>query len=175
MIAEHLLVGILRRAHGISGECWVEPTTDRPEAVYAEGRRLLVGSPEGEPEPERGALTVAAVRPQKRGLLVRFTEILDRSIAESFRGYTLLIPRAEAEPTEAGEYFVHDLVGLLARGEDGEAIGRVLEVYEVGSGHLLGIAVASGEQLLPFTKGVVRDVDLERGTVTVAPPEGWPV
>lgn len=174
MTGEHLLVGEIRRAHGVRGECLVALTTDRPEAVFAEGRRLLVGDPEGAPDPRIGSLTVERVRPVKRGLLVRFREIEDRSIAESFRGRTLLIPRAEAEPTEPDEYFVDDLIGLEVRGAEGESLGRVLDVYEIGGGHFLGIDVAGSEELLPVRKEIVTDVDLERGVVTVAPPAGWP-
>lgn len=171
----HLLVGVLTRAHGIRGELLVEVTTDRPDEVFAEGRRLMLGTADGEPSPELGTLTVVSSRPLKRGRLVHFQEVLDRTIAESLRGRTLLIPREEAEPTRPDEYFVHDLIGLEARDVDGEPIGRVVQVYEVGPGHMLEIRDERGEHLLPFRKGIVKRVDLEEGVVVVEPPEGWPV
>lgn len=168
-------MGVLSRAHGIRGDILVEVTTDRPEAVYAEGRRLIIGTAEGEPLPDLGALTVVSSRPMKRGLLVRFEEVVDRTIAESLRGRTLLIPREEAEPTRPNEYFVHDLIGLQARHVGGATIGRVVDVYEVGPGHMIGIRDDRGEHLLPFRKEIVKSVDLERGVLVVEPPEGWPV
>lgn len=169
----YLLVGEIRRAHGIRGECRVLPTTDHPESVYAPGRVLALGSPAGEVAAEFGAVTVVSARPFKGELIVRFREVRDRSIAEAFRARTLLIPREEAQPLATGEYFVSDLVGLEVRTVAGDPVGRVQEVYEVGTVRLLGVEDGGEERLLPFRKEIVKDVDLVRRVVTIDPPAGW--
>lgn len=171
----YLLVGEVRRAHGIRGECRVLPATDHPESVYAPGRVLALGSPAGEAAPEFGTVTVVSARPFKRDLIVRFREVGDRSSAEALRGRTLLIPREEAEPLERDEYFVADLVGLEVRTVAGAPVGRVQEVYEVGTVHLLGVTDGGEERLLPFRKGIVKNVDLTRRVLTIEPPAGWTV
>ncbi len=186
MTEEYLLVGEIRRAHGLQGACLVAVFTDRPDAVYAEGRSLTVGTEEAEPAAEWGRLTVERARRGKGGWLVQFQEIRDRTVAESFRGRTLLIPRSEAEPLEPDEFFVRDLIGLEVRtvvGElggvegragAGERVGQVTDVYEAAPAYLLAVSGPEGEQLLPMQKEFVRAVDLERGIVTIEPPAGWP-
>ena len=43
----HAIVGRVRKAHGLRGEIVVEPITSEPEAVFASGRRVLVGDAAG--------------------------------------------------------------------------------------------------------------------------------
>ena len=171
----YLIVGAIGRAHGIRGECWVRPLTDRPDAVYAAGRRLWVGTPEGAPAEAWGPVTVRRVRPFKGGFIVRFHEIRDRTVAESLRGHTLLIAREEAAPLEPGEVFVDELIGLEVRTVAGAHVGTVTDVYEVAATYLLGVRGPEGEQLVPMQRGFVKAVDLEHRILTLDPPPGWPV
>ncbi|MGH7671150.1 MAG: hypothetical protein ACRENQ_16830, partial [Gemmatimonadaceae bacterium] len=45
---EFLIVGRVRKAHGIRGELVVEPITDAPDAIFAPGRRVFAGTPSGD-------------------------------------------------------------------------------------------------------------------------------
>ena len=38
----HLVVGLLKKPHGIKGEALIYPVTDEPEAVFRVGRILAV-------------------------------------------------------------------------------------------------------------------------------------
>ena len=40
-------VGRVRRPHGVRGELVVEALTDEPDAIFAPGRRLFQGTPDG--------------------------------------------------------------------------------------------------------------------------------
>ncbi len=148
------------------------PATDDVAGVFAPGRGLRRGDSEGRPEAEGAVLTIHTVRPFKGGLLVRFREVGDRAAAEGLQGRTLLIGSDEARPLEDDEYFLHDLVGLEVRGLDGERIGRVVEVYEGGPGHLLGVDDGEREHLIPCTRQIVRRVDLKEGVIVVEPIPG---
>ena len=44
---EWVIVGRVRKVHGLQGELVVEPITDRPDAVFASGRRVFAGTPGG--------------------------------------------------------------------------------------------------------------------------------
>jgi ribosomal 30S subunit maturation factor RimM len=44
----YLVVGHLSKPHGTRGELVVWPLTDRPDEVFAPGRRLLLGTDAGE-------------------------------------------------------------------------------------------------------------------------------
>ncbi len=143
------------------------PATDDVAGVFAPGHGLRLGDAEGRPDTEATVLTVHTGRPFKGGLIVRFREIDDRAAAEALQGRTLLIAAVEARPLETDEYFLHDLVGLEVRSQADERIGRVVQVYEGGPGHLLGVDDGEREHLIPFNRQIVRRVDLEAGVIVV--------
>jgi len=167
-----LIVGTIKKAHGIKGDCFVMPATDDVAGVYAQGRGLRLGDDEGRPYPGDAVLTVAAAREFKGGVIVHFEKIEDRNAAELLKGRTLMIAAEEARPLEAGEFFFHDLVGLEVQSAEGVSLGRVVEVYEGGAVHFLGVRDGERERLIPFAEAVVREVDLEGGRVVIEAIEG---
>ncbi len=148
------------------------PATDDVAGVFAPGHELRLGDSEGRPDVEGAVVIVHTARPFKGGLIVRFREIDERAAAEALQGRTLLIAAEEARPLEDDEYFLHDLVGLEVRAQAGERIGVVVEVYESGPGHLLGVNDGEREHLIPFNRQIVRRVDLQGGVIVVEPIPG---
>jgi 16S rRNA processing protein RimM len=167
-----VIVGRVRRPHGINGELVVEIMTDEPDAVYASGRRVFGGTVEGDADPDAPELTVTQTRPFKRGLLVRFREIGDRSTAEMWNGRHLLVPEDELAPRATGEVYVHELKGMTVELSSGEVIGTVTDVFEAPQGLLLDVARARGTVLVPFSADIIMGVDRERRLVRIDPPAG---
>lgn len=170
--AGHLIVGEVRRAHGIKGECFVAPATDDVASVYAEGRIFRIGDGEGRAAEPALSLTLQVARVFKGGLIVRFAELRDRNAADAIRGRTLLIPAEDVRPLDEGEFFLHDLIGLEVVTADGARVGEVREVYEAGAGHFLGVDDGERERLIPLDGSIVQDVDIEAGRIVIAPTPG---
>ena len=168
----HLIVGEIKKPHGIKGELFLIPATDDVDDVYRPGRRLDVGDEHGRHLEPKTTITVAAARSFKRGLIARFEEIRDRNVAEQFRGRTLLISFDQARPLDPNEFYLHDLAGLEVVLKDGAVVGRVAEVYEVGTGYFLGVDDGERERLIPFSRRLVREVDLDAGRIVIDPADG---
>lgn len=170
---ELMLVGRLRRAHGIRGELDLEPLTDAPAAVFAAGRAILVGTTEGDPDPAGRTLTVRRTRPQGDGsILVAFDEITDRSEAERWRGRYLLAPASELEPPGEGEVYVHELPGMRVVLRGGDSLGVVSDVIELPQGLALEVRRDSASVVLPFLDEFIESVDRESRVIVATPPEG---
>jgi 16S rRNA processing protein RimM len=166
-----LIVGTIRKPHGIRGELVVELETDRPDAVFVPGRSLRLGDAQG--RPSDGVLTVERARPFKGGLLVRTAEHqrLDEAV-QALRGRTLLLASSEVSPLDEDEVFLHDLVGLTAVAE-GQKVGVVVDVTSLPSGLLLVVRRKGKSDLyIPFVRQIVSHVDLERQVVELDPPPG---
>jgi 16S rRNA processing protein RimM len=146
------------------------PATDDVAGIYSKGQEFRLGDAAGSASAE--TLSVAAIREFKGGLIVRFDQVRDRTLAETLQGRTLLIPLSEARPLEKGEYFLHDLAGLEVVTRDGERVGRVSEIYEVAAAHYLGVDDGTRERLIPLVGGIVREVDMGAGRVVIDPPPG---
>lgn len=172
---ELIIVGRLRKAHGIRGDLLVEPITDAPAELFTAGRRLFAGTVTGDPAPDERALTVRTARPQPDGLLVvHFDEIADRSEADRWRHRYLLVAMDEVAPPAEGEVWVHELIGMTVTLPTGEPIGAVREVYELPQGLALEVAREGGGEtvLLPFREEFVPRVDRAARRVVATPPEG---
>lgn len=172
MSAEFYLVGRVRRAHGIRGELVVESLTDEPDAVFAAGRRVFVGTARGEPARPPRELHVLRSSPFKGGLIVAFDGLADRNAAELLRGHTLLVPDSEVAPPDPDEIFLHDLVGMQVRHVNGEVIGEVTEVFELPQGIVMEVRRAGDTIMLPFDERTVTEVDSVARTIAVDPLEG---
>src|SRR6478609_3202352 len=107
-----MIVGRVRKAHGIRGDVVVEPITDDPDAVFAPGRRVFAGTVTGDPAKGNPELHVDSASPFKGGFIVHFTEIDDRNVAETWRDRFLLLPSDELTPLGHDEVYIHELPGM---------------------------------------------------------------
>ena len=99
----------------------------------------------------------------KRGSGGRPVIRLDRQVA---RGTTLSVRRDQLAPPADGEYYAFDLVGLEVEDERGRPLGRVREVAPGVANDVLEL---DSGLLLPMVAECVREVDLERGRIVIAP------
>jgi len=170
---EFIIVGRVRKAHGIRGELVVEPITDAPDMIFAPGRRVLAGTARGDLAPGARELHVEKTTPFKEGLIVSFREIVDRTTAEQWRHRYFLVPRAEVAALDEGEVYVHELLGMRVELESGERVGDVVAMYELPQGLAIDIRRVGRADtvLLLYEQSVVR-IDRDTKVVTVTIPEG---
>lgn len=171
-VPEHLVVGQVTKAHGTRGEVLVWPLTDSEEEVFAAGSELVLGDAEGELGPSPEPLTVERARPFRRGLLVKFEEIEDRTRAEEVARRYLLASTEQLAPLTEGEVFYHQLLGLEVFTTEGWHVGRVREVYDAEPADLLEVKGERRLHLIPFLERIVREIDLEGGRLVIDPPPG---
>lgn len=169
---EHLIVGTVQKPHGIKGELFVRLETDRPDAVFAAGRALVLGDGEGRPSGE--VLTIDRARAFKGGMLVKTAEHAHRTPEmDGLRGRTLLIPRDQAAPPDEDEVFYHDLLGMRVVTEAEGEIGIVDEVYDAPAGPMLSVRrERSKELLIPFVREMIRRVDTAEKVLELDVPAG---
>ncbi len=158
-------VARIGKAHGLKGEVSVELRTDIPE------QRLVKGAVLATDPAETGPLTIAKTRVQAGRWYVQFDEIRDRDTAEAARGTSLVVDSDDDDEEDA--WFVHELVGLTAVREDGQELGRVVDLQPMPAQDLLVVKQAGGHRaMIPFVADFVVEVDVEGGRVVLDPPHG---
>jgi len=167
-----VIVGRVRKPQGIHGELLVESLTDTPDAVFAPGRRVFVGTVDGDPDPDGATLTLKRARPFKGGYIVGFDELADRTAAEMWRGRYLLLPADELPALQPDEVYQHDLLGMRVRDEVAGELGTVSAVYDLPSGLTLEVSGEADSVLLPYRPEIIREVDLGARVVRIAAPPG---
>jgi len=145
-----VVVGKVGKPHGLDGAFFVEQPSDDGRWCQR-GARLWVQ--------ERELEVVDA----RRGAGGRPVIRLEREVP---RGAELEVPVEALPPTEEGEYYAFQLVGLEVTEEGGRSLGRVVAVEPGVANDAL--ALDSG-LLLPIVEACVRHIDLEVGRILVAP------
>ncbi|HEX2561833.1 ribosome maturation factor RimM [Phenylobacterium sp.] len=165
-MAERLiLVGRVAGAFGVKGELRISSYTEDPMALVR--YRVLLR------EDGAKALTLTGGRPVKGGVIVRADEVPTREAAEALRGLRLHVSRdALPPPEDEDEFYLADLIGLLAETAEGEVLGRVKSIHDFGAGDLLEIQPPEGPSWwLPFTREAVPEVRIAEGKVIAVRPE----
>jgi 16S rRNA processing protein RimM len=173
---EFIIVGRIRKAHGVRGEVVVESITDAPDAIFASGLRVFAGNVAGDVTPARQEMHISSVRTFNEGLLVRFDEIADRTAADLWRGRYLLVPAGEVPAPADDEVFLHDLLGMSVVLIGGQPVGTVEEFYELPQGLAIDVRRAAPREketvMLLYDDNTIVSVDKESRTIVVRPPEG---
>lgn len=153
-------LAIVGTAHGIRGEVRVKPFTEDPLALADYGPLY---THDGRP------LTIAAIRPAKGVVIVRFDGIADRNAAETLAGEALFVDRSALPAELEEEEFYHaDLVGLRVLDEADAEHGTVVAIHNFGAGDILEIRPASGPtRMIPFTRAAVPAIDFGNGTIRI--------
>ena len=138
----------------------MKPLGRYPER-FRELRQVFVGD-------ERRSAAVLHRRPYGEGVILRLEAVTTREDARTLFGQYLYVPESEAVKLPAGEYFVHQIVGLTVVTTEGETLGTVRDVVETGSNDVYVVRRGGKEVLLPAIKDVIKRVDLEARTMEVA-------
>ncbi len=166
--AERVLVGLVRRPHGVRGELAVDLLSDVP-GRFEPGATLAFSTPTG----AHGEVTIVAVRSVPQGLLVQFAGIDDRAAADELRGARLEVPRDAVPAAPEGSYYEFELLGYRAVDARAGDLGNVIELADAGAGLLLVVALADGRRVaLPFVDEFVVAVDRAERRIDWRLPEG---
>jgi 16S rRNA processing protein RimM len=162
---DRLLLGEIVGAQGIKGEVRIRSFTSEPLAIADYG-----------PLDTDSAATVELfdARQGPKGVIARVKGVRTRNDAEALTGTRLYVERDLLPKAEDEEWYHLDLVGLVAVSREGSALGQVVSVQNFGASDLLEIRPATGGDtvLVPFTRDVVPEIDVEGGWLLVVPPEG---
>ncbi len=162
-----LLVGNVRRPHGVAGEVSIEPATDFPERFTA-GLRLLWKRSDEERE-----LTVSSARPHGSRILIRFEGVADAEAARPLGGGDLWIPEQEAVAPPEDFYYGHEVEGWRCDDRHGHEIGRATRLEATAAGPMLLVDTGASEPIsVPFVRPIVVSVDRASRTIVLDPPEG---
>lgn len=158
---EFLLLGKLRRAHGVKGEIPLEVYTEMLELLVPDSL-VFIGD-------AYQPLTIEKTRWKQELLLLKFKEIDDRTIVSELTNALVYVRSVQLPPLTEGEIYSHEIVGLSVYTEEGEFLGTLVEILETGANDVFIIEDDAGQEILiPDTEEVILEIDLELGKMIVA-------
>lgn len=164
--SDYVLVGRIRRPHGVRGEVVVDPESDVPDRFAGGAELELVAGG------NRRTVRIETVRGRPGRLLVRFTGIADRDEAEGLRGATLEVPAGRTPPASPDAYYHFELMDCRCHDRRHGELGTVVDVIEDGGGLLLEVADGERRLLVPFVRRYLVTIDRDERRIELDLPAG---
>lgn len=161
-----LVVGKLRRAHGVHGEI--------PLEVYTHMLELLVPESVVYVSDDHQAHTIEETRWKGDLLLLKFSEIDDRTTASALTNDLVYVKTSQLPSLSGGDLYYHEIIGLQVFEEDGPYLGILTEILETGANDVYLIKSDSDEEvLIPATEEMILEIDLDQQKMIVARMEWY--
>ena len=159
---KYLEIGQIVNTFGIKGMVKIKPFTDdirrfdQLKTIYIEQKKC------------RKKYDIEEVKYHKNMVLMKLKGVNTLEEADLLRQSYLLVNREEEEPLEEGVYYIVDLLELDVFTDEGELLGKVEDIFNTGSNDIYVVKNELGQQiLLPGLPEVLKEVDLDKGKITV--------
>jgi len=143
-----------------------EPIIDE-DRLFEPGRRLILSKSATERETK-----IEFFRRQHGRCVIKLSGIDSISDAQQWIGAEIRIPAGELVPPRQGWFYTFQLRGCRVFQEDGEYIGTVTDVLDMGGTEVLKVDRDEVETLIPFAQSYMKKIDVDQRRIEVDLPEG---
>jgi 16S rRNA processing protein RimM len=98
--------------------------------------------------------------------------VKNRESSDVLIGCYIFAPSLALKKLPEGEYYWHDIIGLEVITDEGLSLGRIEAVVPTGSNDVYICSGGKREILLPAIDDVIKEIDVEKGTMVVTLIEG---
>jgi 16S rRNA processing protein RimM len=100
-------------------------------------------------------------------LVAKLEGLSDRTAAENCKGLLIAVPRSSLPKQGDEEYYWSDLIGMSVVNLQGELLGKVDNMLDMGANDILCVRSDKTEILIPFLAHVVQQVSLDEKLIRV--------
>lgn len=116
--------------------------------------------------------TVEKIVSRGNFFLLDLDGVENREASDVLIGCYIFAPSRALKKLPEGEYYWHDIIGLEVLTDDGLSLGRIETIVPTGSNDVYVCAGGEREVLLPAIDDVIKEIDVEKGTMVVTLIEG---
>ena len=161
-MTKYLEIGQIVNTFGIKGMVKIKSFSDDIKR-FDKLKSIYIGNSKNKEEYQ-----IEEIKYHKNMVLMKLQGIQTPEEADKLRQSYLFVDRQKEEPLEEGVYYIVDLLGLEVYTDNEQFLGRVDDIFNSGSNDVYVIKDELGKQiLLPGIPEVLKDVDLEKGRITV--------
>ena len=104
--------------------------------------------------------------------LLNLDGVENREASDALIGCYIFTPSRALKKLPKGEYYWHDIIGLEVVTDSGLSLGRIETIVPTGSNDVYVCTGGEREVLLPAIDEVIKEIDVEKGTMVVTLIEG---
>ena len=161
-----VLLGYVTKAFGIKGGVVAKFFNGQSDSLFV-GQEIFARAKKG----QINKLKISSLLDRNR---IFFTEICSRDQAQDLVGQEILIDRQDLPKISESEFYLQDLLDSQVIDEENNPIGKVVGFSSNNAQDLLEVDCHDGPKILiPLTKPLVEEIDLENKKIIVNLPENF--
>lgn len=171
---DYVIIAEITAPFGLRGAVKANILTDFPER-FDRLEEVFLAPPDAPLDATRVSYKVMSARLQNdKQVIIRLSGVGKTEEADKLRGYSVAVPIGEAVELPEGEYYIFQIIGLDVYTTADEYIGKVINVESRTANDIYVVRgpLSKKDVLLPAIKDVVKDINLEKGRITVELMEG---
>ena len=111
-------------------------------------------------------IKIKEIKLHGKTIIVKFSEIADRSQAETYKNYLIGVPKDYLPQLNDNQYYWNDLIGLEVLNLQDVSFGLVDTYIETGANDVI-VVKGDKERLIPYTPMTVLKVDTIKNKIIV--------
>ena len=160
----YLLIGILQKTHGIKGEIAMRVITQFPERIRT-GKSVFLGEDHEE-------YKIVSVRWKNTLMLLRFAGFDTPEATARLTNLEVFTRTRGLPKLPEGQFYHHQLLGLKVWEAD-EYLAELVDIMETGANDVYVVGSEDAQELLiPAIPDVIKEINIEAGTIQVELLEG---
>ncbi|SYZ74487.1 putative Ribosome maturation factor RimM [Candidatus Zixiibacteriota bacterium] len=163
---EYIVIGQFGRAHGVSGEVYINSLTDNPDR-FRELKSFWVETVDGWKEMNVTNVKFVSGRP-----VIKIAGLDSPEAVKPLLNEYLHIGSEKLEKLPEGSYYLFDLVDCRVEDTAGKEMGVVLGVEQYPANDILVIGVGEKKFEMPLVRRFLKKIDIDNKLVVIDPPEG---
>lgn len=153
---EEFTIGRVLRPRGIKGVVKIETYSENTARLLHVGTLVVGGT----------HYRVEDASAEGVFLFAKLSGVDTPEDAEKLRGKEVKVARKALPPPPEGRVYIADILGADVI-VDGDRLGELVDVLQYGSADVYVVKTASGSVSFPALKEVVREIDTEKGVITL--------
>lgn len=162
------LVGKVREAHGLKGDLYVVVFSGDISWV----KKMKSFGLKAKDSDEIQTLTVEKTRPFKKGIIVKATEINDRTDAEGFEHMEFFIEESLLVSKPGETIYLSEIKNFKLKDLEQTVLGEIVDFSSNGVQDLLVVEAQGKKVEVPFVDAFIKKIDFKHQAVVMDLPEG---
>jgi 16S rRNA processing protein RimM len=117
-------------------------------------------------------ILIESVVLKNEGSRIKFKDVDDREMAETYRDATISVPRGEFPETAEDELYLVDLIGYTVIDQNGLNIGTITDIVEFPASDMMLVNNKNNEHMIPLLDEFVTLFDFDKKQVTIQVIDG---
>ena len=160
-LEEIVVMGKVLVPYGVNGWVKVYSFTEKIESFLTYKKLYLSKDQKNWLE-----IKIKEIKLHGKTIIVKFSEIADRSQAETYKNYLIGVPKDYLPQLNDNQYYWNDLIGLEVLNLQDVSFGLVDTYIETGANDVI-VVKGDKERLIPYTPMTVLKVDTIKNKIIV--------